>query len=242
MKNKIYTFIIALFALPVLANAATFTFSPASATLVPGQTLSVKVYAAPAAGEKIYTSKLASTFPANLASVISFTQASNWMSLVQPGYDALDNTNGSLIKTAGYAGGLTESKLFGTFVFKAKKAGVIKFNVTNDSLMLDQSNANKFTGSNGGNYVAKSPAHVVKTKETTKVAPVVTKTTKEEVTKKETATTSTTTEEVSATTSDQTAAAADAIKGNKTPYYWLIALIILILSGFGYKRWKSAQN
>ena len=241
MKNLFYTLAFAIFALPMFANAATFSFAPSTATLVPGQTVNVTVYANPGAGEKVFTTKLVADFDANIASVTNFTQANGWMTLTQAGYDAIDNTNGELIKTAGYAGGLTESKVFGTLTIKAKRAGTAKLAVSNDSLMLDIANSNKHAGSAGATYnvvapVQKAPTKIVTTNTADKKAEKTQENT--EVTATDTATTSEATS--SATTSDQVAAAAGAKStGGNAGYFWLTALIILLLGGFAWKKWGT---
>lgn len=87
-----------------------------------------------------------SDFPKDLAIIQSFNMGSNWMALSQPGYDLLDNTNGVLIKTAGYPGGISSTKTFGVVNFSAKKEGIGKITATANSMILNGNNQNVLSG------------------------------------------------------------------------------------------------
>ncbi|MDB5194025.1 MAG: hypothetical protein JWN50_39 [Parcubacteria group bacterium] len=128
---------------PFAASASTTSFSPATVSVTPGQSFSVSVYVDPQ--ETDYTAKVALSYPAGLLSVSSFSFASGWLPLSQPGYDSVDNAAGIIIKTAGYSGGFSSTKLFGTVTFTAKAAGTAVIAPTGSTQILDANNTNTFT-------------------------------------------------------------------------------------------------
>lgn len=130
------------------AASGTISLSPATKNVSPGQTVSVTVTVNPSAGS-VYTVKAKIVYPANLLEVQSFTFSDGWLPLSQTGYDLTDNANGILIKTAGYGGGLSAPKVLGNISFKVKAAGTASVTVASDSLLLDASNGNAFSGSSG---------------------------------------------------------------------------------------------
>ncbi|MEK7125918.1 MAG: cohesin domain-containing protein, partial [Patescibacteria group bacterium] len=138
MKNisKIFGFILGslIFVTPALA-ATTVSLLPQNVDVKVGQSFSVAVSVNPA-GVKNYTIKLEMKYPADILEVESFTIAKGWTPWQQPGYYLIDNTNGILIQSAGYPGGLTSTASFGTVVFKAKKSGEAKIQVTGNSMAL----------------------------------------------------------------------------------------------------------
>lgn len=104
----------------------------------PGDTFTASISVSPS--EKIYTVGIQLDYPANLLEVQSFTFGSTWMPLSQEGYDSIDNTNGLLIKTAGYPGGITSAKTIGTVTFKAKNSGQGAIQLTSDTFALNAQN------------------------------------------------------------------------------------------------------
>jgi len=130
---------------PALA-ATTVSFSPASVSVNPGQSFNLTINVDPQA-VKNYTAKIELHFPADLLEVTSFNfDGSGWMAWNQPGYDLTDNTNGILIKTAGYPGGFNSPATFGTVSFSAKKAGSGTIQTGSNCLTLDANNQNVFSG------------------------------------------------------------------------------------------------
>jgi len=125
--------------------AASLNLSSATTEISAGKTFTVTVKVNPESAS-IYTAKVHVSFPSDLLQINSFVFAGTWMPLSQPGYDTIDNTSGALIKTAGYPGGLSATATVGTITFKAKKAGDAVVTVAGDSLALDASNNNTFTG------------------------------------------------------------------------------------------------
>lgn len=121
MNMKFYL-AVGLLLLPVSAAASSLIFQDQVIEAKVGQTFSVPVSIDPAS-EKNYTARLALTFSPDVLEVASFTFAKNWIALSQPGYDLIDNQGGNFIKTAGHPGGFSETVLFGTITFRAKKAG-----------------------------------------------------------------------------------------------------------------------
>ncbi|MCX6811756.1 MAG: hypothetical protein NT039_03640 [Candidatus Berkelbacteria bacterium] len=149
MKNNVLKISLVMLGVMVLATpvlAATIvSFSPANVSISQGKTFNVTVAINPQ-GVSNYTAKIQLDYPADVLEIKSFTLGSNWMALAQPGYDLIDNTNGVLIKTGGYPGGLSSSATFGTVSFYAKKAGSGVIKAGNGSLALDANNQNVFSG------------------------------------------------------------------------------------------------
>lgn len=131
-------------ALAVPAHAGTLSLSPATTSLSVGQTASFILSANPGA-EKNYTVKALLSFPANLLEVTGFTFSGTWIPLSQPGYDAIDNTAGTMVKTGGYPAGFGTNVPFGTVTVRAKAAGSATLSVTGASLMLNETNGNTYT-------------------------------------------------------------------------------------------------
>ncbi len=133
-------------AMALVANAGNVYLAPQSVSVKAGQTFNVTVSVDPA-GATIYTAVINVKYPADLVEIKGFTQSGSWMTLNQTGYDLIDNTNGSLIKTAGYPKGLSNTATFGVVSFKAKKDGTGTISVTNTTKLLDSVNADARTGS-----------------------------------------------------------------------------------------------
>jgi len=174
MNKKIITIIFAiglLFgAMPAMA-ATSFSFSPTTVNVVEGKTFTVSVAANPY-GVANYTTKLALSFPADLLEVRSFTMGENWMPLIQPGYNLIDNVNGSLIKTGGYPNpGYSSIVNFGTITFYAKKAGTGTVRVGTGSVSYDATNKNVIGTSPSMVSLVISAVPTVKTPVTTPTKP-----------------------------------------------------------------------
>lgn len=132
------------------AASGSLGLSPATKSVKAGQTFTVTVSAVPSGGS-VYTVKANMQYPANLVEVTGFSFAEGWFQLTQAGYDLVDNTSGTLIKTAGFPGGVSAAKTFGTVTFRAKAAGTATINTTGLSQMLDAANNNLYSG--GGTSV-----------------------------------------------------------------------------------------
>lgn len=133
--------VLAVFA-AVPAFAATIKLSPGDAiSAEQGETFAVTVTIEPQSEEN-YTADVQLNYPADLLQVASFTLEKNWMALSRPGYDLIDNTNGQLIKTAGYPDGISSPLQFGTVTFLAKKAGSGVISLGKGSFVLDGNNKN----------------------------------------------------------------------------------------------------
>jgi hypothetical protein len=68
------------------------------------------------------------------------------MALSQPGYDSIDNTNGIMVKTAGYAGGITSLTPFGTITFTAKNSGSAPISIGSGSKAFEKTSQSAITG------------------------------------------------------------------------------------------------
>jgi len=132
--------------------ASIISFSPGSVSVKQGQSFNLTISVNPQ-DIKNYTVKTEITFPADLLQIKSFSFGSNWMALTQTGYDLIDNTNGVLIKTAGYPGGISSAITFGTISFSAKKAGTGTIKLGANSLALDSQSNNVFDGALAGTSV-----------------------------------------------------------------------------------------
>ena len=148
MKKNILTllaaFSILALALPVL-GATTASLTPTSINAVTGQNFSVTIRVNPQ-GSKNFAEKVELRFPADLLEVRSFTLGGTWMALSQPGYDITDNTNGVLVKTAGYPSGISSNTVFGTVSFRAKKTGTGSITIGSNSLAFEASTQGVITG------------------------------------------------------------------------------------------------
>lgn len=124
--------------------ATTISFSPTNINASPGETFNLTISLNPQ-GVRNYTVKAEVNYPADLLEVKSFSFSNGWMAIPQTGYDLIDNTNGLLIKAAGYPGGIPISASFGTISFSAKKAGSGTISLSNNSMTLGDSNQNLLT-------------------------------------------------------------------------------------------------
>lgn len=150
MNNRFTFSIVAMLALLVAAPAyaATISLSPTAVSVKKGQSISVTINADPT-GSKLYTVKSAVSFSAALLEEISFAQSGGWVPLTMAGYDAVDNVNGLVVKTAGYPGGFSSATAFGKLSFRAKESGVAYITVTSASAAYDAQNKNILSGIQG---------------------------------------------------------------------------------------------
>lgn len=130
---------------PLATSAATFSLIPSNVSVTAGQTFTVNVSLNPQ-GVKNYTAKVELNYPANLLEVQSFTFASNWMPLSQPGYDLVNNASGTMIKSAGYPAGVSSQTTFGTVSFRAKATGSGSISVSAQSAVYDGNSSDVLTG------------------------------------------------------------------------------------------------
>jgi len=149
-SSKITSLGIAMFVAlaPAVAYASSMSLAPASVKTAVGRSFTMTVSVDPA-GTPIYTVKSRITFPADLLEVRSFKLgAGSWITITQPGYDVIDNTQGILIKSAGWPKGLSAKATLGTITFKVKKAGTGQVAITTGSALYDRNTANVFSGGN----------------------------------------------------------------------------------------------
>ena len=147
-KTKLITILTVLGGIVLASSvfaAATISFSPVSVDVVQGENFDLVVAINPQ-GVESYTTKVELEYPSDLLEVKSFNFGSNWMALSASGYDLIDNTNGILIKTAGYPGGLSSAVTFGTVSFSAKKSGSGVIGLGNNSMVLDATNQDILSG------------------------------------------------------------------------------------------------
>lgn len=229
ITTRIFTILGALlFAVPVFA-ATTVSLSPSPINVTAGQTFNVVVTVSPS-GTKDFAEKVQLQFPAGILKVNSFTPASSWMALTTSGYDAIDNTNGTIVKSGGYPSGISSATAFGTISFTALKAGSGSITVGSQSSAFVTSGQSAITGS-GTAFVVASPTVIpVKTTVTPKAVAVVSPVLVAQVaTSTATATVATT----QTNTNSQTAAAAEAGSPSYTWLWILLIVVALALIGWG---------
>ena len=150
MKQKLLLTILLMivFVLPFSAKASTsFGMYPVRIDVKEGQAFNITVKVNPA-GQKNYTVKASIKFPADLVSVKAWQYANDWMPLRKGGYDSFSNTDGSIIRTAGYPDGFDGPVTFGTATFVAKKSGTGTIEFSGENLALDENNKNQYNISN----------------------------------------------------------------------------------------------
>ena len=132
---------VVVLASPVLADS-TISFSPANIDVTQGENFALVILVNPH-DVKNGTVKLELEYPAELLEVKSFIFADGWMSsFTNSEYDLIDNTNGILIRTAGYPGGISSVKVFGFVLFSAKETGTGVIKIGNNSFIRNAENEN----------------------------------------------------------------------------------------------------
>ncbi|MDO8561275.1 MAG: hypothetical protein Q7S05_00410 [bacterium] len=149
-------FSLAAFLAPAVALAASLAPLPDALSLQTGRDYSIPIYVTPTAGEKIYTVKVTLSYPSELVSVTGFSFAPSWLPLTQPGYDSIGN--GTVIKTAGYPGGISSQILVGTLSISANASGSGSISVTSGAQTLDSNNANTLSGRGSTQITISAPA------------------------------------------------------------------------------------
>jgi len=156
MNKFLFIITLGLFGIMVLATPAfavtTVSFTPLNINIEQGKRFTLIVKIDPQS-VKNYTAKIQIQYLVELLEVKLFTFNDGWMALSQPGYDLVDNTNGSLIKTGGYPGGFSNPLTFGTISFLAKKSGYGVIKIGNDSIVLDGNSRNLYKDSGTQSYV-----------------------------------------------------------------------------------------
>ena len=127
---------------------ATATISPGRVVATTGATFDAVIVLNPdtagTTATSSYSARIGLNYRPDLLEVTNFTYASGVVGLSQPGYDVLDNTRGTLVKTAGFPGGITKPTRFGTVTFRTKIAGTGLIAIDGGSLILDANNNNIF--------------------------------------------------------------------------------------------------
>ena len=140
---------------PTALFAAEISLTPSVGEYIEGQTYNLSVFVDPES-TTVYTVKADLKYPSDLLEVKSFTFNNSWMQISQPGYDSIDNLNGTLIKTGGYPGGLPSKVLLGTISFYAKESGLAIVEITDDSMILDENSQDTFNGVLKGIFTIKA--------------------------------------------------------------------------------------
>ena len=208
------------FSLSALA-ATTASFTPASVKVATGQQFNMVVMVDPA-GTKNYAEKIEVDFPADTLEVISFTLGNGGMALSQPGYDSLDNTNGVMIKTAGYAGGISSPTLIGTILFTAKKSGSGTIKIGSQSAAFQVSGQSAISGASAS-FTVSSAIVSLKKSPATALAPVTT------INGQTVVATATPTTTVDLAPTSQTAAVDTSSTGGSNTWLWVIIIVLILI-------------
>lgn len=128
------------------ASASTgLLISPSSINIKEDQNFDVSITVNPQSVDN-YTAKIQLQYPADILELKSFTFDDGWMIFSHAEYDLIDNTNGILIKTAGFPGGFSTLVPFGTALFSVKKDGEGIIRIGEDSFVFDISGKDVFDG------------------------------------------------------------------------------------------------
>ena len=141
----IITLLVVVFAVMPALAATTVLFSPSSVSVEEGRQFTLRLIVYPHEVEN-YTAMIQVRYPEDLLKAESFNFIGDWFPVLQPGYDGIDNTEGVLIKTAGYPGGFSEPKVFGEITFVGKKTGKGVVRVGGYSMVFDKSSQNVLVG------------------------------------------------------------------------------------------------
>lgn len=157
-KEKFFVSLVLLLSIlvPQISLASVISLRGASTKVEPTKTFTLSIYADPKSVPS-YTAQANIKFPSDLVSVESFTYNSAWLPLTPSGYDLIDNTNGKLIKTAGYPNGFSTETLLGTAVFRSKKAGTVVISTEKESYILDIDSNNTLSTYGSFSITASTP-------------------------------------------------------------------------------------
>ena len=222
--------VIGMFVLAIPAMAATtVSLSPTNVNVTVGKSFTVAVSVDPQ-GVNNYVEKLEVDFPSSNLQVTSFTLGSNWMALTQTGYDSIDNTNGVLIKTAGYPNGFSGATTFGTITFYAKNSGSGVIKIGNSSLAFEANNGQGAINGNGTTFAISANVPAPNTTVQTVPTPVVQ------------VATNTTPTQVVTQPAQNTQAAAVVTAGVSYAWLWWVLIIVLVLAGIVWWMYARKPN
>lgn len=137
---------------PSLASAASLSLTPQSLSVAPGQSFTLTVIANPASST-ITSVRADISYDPRILQETWFTFTPGWLVVSEPTYDSVDTINGTAIKTAGYPGGITRPTQFGIVTFTARAPGKTTIMIAGDTLMLNGTNDNQFSGNSGATVV-----------------------------------------------------------------------------------------
>ncbi len=233
LSNVVIALGVLLFTLPAMA-ATNASLSTTNLNVKPGQNFNVTVSVNPN-GAKNYAEKVEVDFPADLLQVNSFTLGNTWMAMTQSGYDQVDNTNGVLIKTAGYPAGVSANTVFGTISFQAKKAGNAVIKIGNNSVAYEVNTQTALVGNSLKLIIVVPDLPQISTKTIVKNnVPTKTTNTKNQISD---GVALTATAPVQVEIQPQTATVIDAsdtkTKSNSTWLWITIIFVLIVVSGLG---------
>jgi hypothetical protein len=218
-----------LFAFTALA-ATTASMTPTNVKVVAGQQFNIVVAVNPN-GTSNFAEQLQVKYPADLLQVTSFNIGSNWMSLTQPGYDSIDNVNGVMVKTAGYAGGITTLTPFGTITFTAKKSGSGTIAIGSVSQAFEKAGQTAITGTDATFLVTAAtivPAAKPKASVTKAPAPATTDLTPVTTINGQVVATTTAQEVAAAVAASQVAAINATTSGSGSIWLWILVAVVIL--------------
>ena len=212
--------------------ATTASFTPAQVNVATGQQFNMAVMVSPSC-MKDYAEKVEVDYPADTLEVASFTIGNGGMALEKPGYDSIDNANGVLVKTAGYASGISSPTMFGTILFTAKKAGSGTITIGSQSVAFQASGQSAIAGA-GASFTVSSAVVAPNKSPATTLAPVSSVNGQVFVA-------TDTPSAMAATANAQVAAANTAAQGSGNVWIWIL-IIVVILIIIGYVVYASRKN
>lgn len=144
-KNKLkfnIIFLSFIFTLLFASNvqASGFVLSDNEINVKKGNVVSVDVYLS--LDETSYTFSFSMSFDKKILKVENWKGEEGLMNILVPDYDLIDNSNGEIIKTAGFPGGANGLKKIGIITFVAKEDGKANFTVNEKSFILNENGEN----------------------------------------------------------------------------------------------------
>lgn len=135
-------------------DATKFIITPKKLTLAEGQEVMLVVDVVPNENKRNYTARLEMYYPTDMLEYKSFTYWTNWIPVVRPEYDVVDEINGKIVKTAGVPEGFDTKRIFAVMKFIAKKTGSGYVSVQDGTYLLDATNTDTFTNPTDKNLTA----------------------------------------------------------------------------------------
>lgn len=126
-------------------QASSINLSSVKNNIRVGETYTLSVVVDPD-NQKVFTVKTILSYPPDMLRLSTFTFDDMWTPLNQPGYNEINNENGTLIKTGGYPSGFSSRTTFGVIKFIGLKEGNATVSVVEGSQVFDSESKNTLLG------------------------------------------------------------------------------------------------